>query len=283
MRRTTATVVALLCCATAASAGNIDSEHLFGLTEGSDIGTRGERELEFELAARAGKRGSAYRVLSQVSALKLTLTDSFRIAPLVAIDHHRIRSVTGLDDRNGWALSELAFEMKYRALDRQAAPFGLTFAATPSWMCADGISGERADGIGVYFAAMVDKEMIAGRLFAAVNVGYAPAVSRAYATGTWERESGIAVSAALSGRAAERVFLSGEIRYERAYDGLALDRFAGEAWFAGPALYLRIAENAWISALWNAQIAGQAAGDGRSLDLTNFERHLVKMRLGIQF
>ena len=75
----------------------------------------------------------------------------------------------------------------------------------------------------------------------------------------------------------------GEVRYERAYDGLALNRFAGEAWFAGPALYLRLTDTAWMSALWNAQFAGHAAGDPRSLDLTNFERHLVKVRVGIQF
>ena len=38
-----------------------------------------------------------------------------------------------------------------------------------------------------------------------------------------------------------------------------------------------------MSALWNAQIAGRDSGEAGSLDLTNFERHLVKMRLGIAF
>ena len=51
----------------------------------------------------------------------------------------------------------------------------------------------------------------------------------------------------------------------------------------GPSVYARLGERAWISALWNAQIAGRAKNDPRSLDLTNFERHLVKVRLGIQF
>jgi hypothetical protein len=261
----------------------LDSEHLFGLTEGSDIGSKGERELELEAAARAGKRGGAYRVLSQATALKLTLNDSFRIAPIVAFDHHRVRGVPGLDDRNQLALSEFAFEMKYRALDRTNAPLGLTFGAMPSWGRVDEMSGERTDSYGIGVVALADKELIAERLFAAVNVVYAAAASRARATGAWEHDSTLAVSAAISGRLSERVFLGGEIRYERAHDGMGLDRFAGHGLFAGPAIYAYLSETVWASVVWNAQMSGRAAGDTGALDLTNFERHLVKFRLGIQF
>ena len=278
-----AAAAALVSSVAPLGAAEIDSEHLFGLIEGSDIGAAGERELELEVAARGGKHGGTYRVLSPAASVKLVLTDSFRVAPIIAVDHHRIRGVPGLDDRSQWAFSELAFEVKYRVLDRQAAPFGLTLQAVPAWTPIDGTSGERADGFGVHFAAMADKELIADRLFAAVNVSYSPAASRTYANDQWERESALAASAALSIRLTERAFLGGEVRYERAYDGLALNRFAGEAWFAGPALYLRLTDTAWMSALWNAQFAGHAAGDPRSLDLTNFERHLVKLRFGIQF
>ncbi len=285
MRQTTiAAVAALLCCLPAlAKASDVDSEHLFGITEGSDIGTAGEREVELEFGARAGKRGGAYRVLSQASALKLTLTDSFRIAPVVAFDHHRIRGVPGIDDHNQLALAEIAFEMKYRALDRQRAPFGLTLAATPYWARSDEMSGERVNGGGVNLSAMADKELIADKLFAAVNFAYSPGTSRSHTTRSWSQDSSFAGSGALSVRLSERTFLSGEVRYERAYDGLALDRFAGHAVFAGPGLYVRLNDKAWISALWNAQIAGRAEGALGALDLTNFERHLVKARLGIQF
>lgn len=278
-----AAVAALLTPSTPLLASSLDSEHLFGLTEGSDIGTKGERELELEAAVRTGKNGGAYRVLSQASALKLTLTDSFRVSPLIAFDRHNIRGVPGLDDRNNWALSEVAFEMKYRALDRQSAPFGLTFAMTPAVANVDETAGERVRGYGVSAAALADKELIADRLLAAFNVGFATGATRVRATGVWEHDSALAASAALSGRLTDRLFLSGELRYERVYDGMGLDRFAGHGLFAGPALYLRISDTMWMSALWNAQIAGRASGEGGSLDLTNFERHLVKMRLGIQF
>ena len=280
---TIALSVLVVCLAGPATTADVDSEHLFGLTEGSDIGSEGERELELEAAVRAGMRGGAYRVLSQATALKLTLNDSFRIAPVVAFDHHRIRGVPGLDDRNKFALSEFAFEMKYRALDRTGAPFGLTFGATPSWGRVDEVSGERTDSYGINVVALADKELIAERLFAAVNVVYATAASRVRATGAWEHESTLAVSAAISARLSERVFLGGEVRHERAYNGMGLHRFADQGLFVGPAIYVHLSETAWASVVWNAQVSGRAAGGTDALDLTNFARHLVKFRLGIQF
>jgi hypothetical protein len=269
--------------AQAASGSEIDSEHLFGLTEGSDIGSKGERELELEAGGRLGKGGSAYRVLSQATALKLTLTDSFRVSPLIAFDHHHIRSVPGMADRSSWALGEVAFEMKYRALDRRTSPFGLTFSATPHWSPIDETSGDRASSWGGSFAALADRELIANRLFAAINLGFDTGASRVGATRVWEHDSGLGASGALSLRLSERVFAAAEVRFESAFDGMALDRYAGHAWFAGPSIYARLAENVWMSVVWSAQIAGHATGDPRSLDLVNFERHLVKGRLGISF
>lgn len=284
MRRVISSLVVVLALGSpVALAEGIDSEHLFGLTEGTDIGAKGERELELELEGRFGKRSGTYRVISQASALKLTLTDSFRVAPAVAVDHHSIRGVPGLDDRNNLSLAGFAFEMKYRALDRQAAPFGLTVGVTPFWGRTDETSGERANAYGVNALVMADRELIANRLFAAFNIGIATGASQSRVTRDWEHDSVFSASAALSGRISERVFLGGEVRYERAHDGMAFDRFAGHGLFIGPSLYARITEAIWISLVWSAQVAGHAAGDGRAFDLTNFERHLVKGRIGIAF
>jgi hypothetical protein len=41
----------------------IDSEHLFGFTIGSDIGERGEKEIENETNARTGKNGGSYTAI----------------------------------------------------------------------------------------------------------------------------------------------------------------------------------------------------------------------------
>ena len=50
----------------------IDSEHLFGFTIGSDIGERGEKEIENETNARAGKNGGSYTAIRQNTQLRRT-------------------------------------------------------------------------------------------------------------------------------------------------------------------------------------------------------------------
>jgi hypothetical protein len=74
-----------------------------------------------------------------------------------------------------------------------------------------------------------------------------------------------------------------ESRYLRSYDGAGLDRLSGQGLFVGPTFYAKLNELYWISAAWNAQVAGHASRDVGALDLTHFERHQVKFRLGRNF
>jgi hypothetical protein len=45
---------------TPARASDVDSEHLFGFTEGADIGEAGEREAETETIGRFGRAEGTY-------------------------------------------------------------------------------------------------------------------------------------------------------------------------------------------------------------------------------
>ena len=262
---------------------DIDDEHLFGVTEGSDIGAKGDRELELELSGGFGKRGGTYSAVSQTTAGKFTIFDHFRISPAATFDYHDIRGVPGLDDRNQLAFAGFAFEMKYRVLDRHHAPFGLTVAVTPNWRRVDETSGEAVDSYGANFLLAADKEIVAQRLFAAFNLTYGPAASRSRITGDWTRESSLGMSTGLAGQVAQGIFLGGEVRYERAYDSVGFDHFAGHALFVGPSVYAKLSKTVWIAAVWSAQVAGSAADDPGRLDLSNFERHQARIKVGIGF
>src|SRR5438128_2962016 len=74
-------------------AAEVDTEHLFGFTIGSDIGDKGEKEFESETTARAGKGGGSYSALSQQLESKNTLVRSFRIAPAAVFAYHDRRHV----------------------------------------------------------------------------------------------------------------------------------------------------------------------------------------------
>ena len=79
------------------------------------------------------------------------------------------------------------------------------------------------------------------------------------------------------------IFVGGEARYLRKYDGLGLDTFAGQGFFVGPTIYFKLSERAWIAAAWSAQVAGQATTSAGSLDLVNFERRQARLLFGVNF
>jgi hypothetical protein len=79
------------------------------------------------------------------------------------------------------------------------------------------------------------------------------------------------------------IFLGAEVRYMRAYEGLALQRFRGEAVFVGPTLYAKLSERLAVSAAYSAQVAGHAVDVPGRLDLNNFSRHQVRLKFLYEF
>ena len=121
----------------AARAEETDTEHIFGFTEGTDIGEKGEKEGEFGVFGRLGKAGGRYVGLTQSSELKMTLTDNFRVAPGVFFSNYNIRNVPSLPNYNGGGLDGVSFEMKYRVLEREKAGFGMTLAMASAYSRID--------------------------------------------------------------------------------------------------------------------------------------------------
>jgi hypothetical protein len=263
---------------------HIDSEHIFGITEGSDVGDKGESELEVEPFGRFGKRGGSYAATSTALSYKYTPLENFRIAPILSFASHNISSVPGLAEvSHQWRLEGFGGEIRYRLLDRERAPFGLTLSVVPGRSRIDETSGQPVEQYGLDFAALLDRELVPGQLFAALNLIYEPSWTRLRLTREWERESTVGLGAALSGPIASGVFVSMEARYFRKYEGIGLDTFVGEALFVGPGLYVKLPNHWFASAAWNLQVAGRAVGEPGSLALTNFERHEVRLRVGTGF
>ena len=265
-----------------AIANGIDSEHLFGFTEGSDIGAKGDKELELSGHGRFGARRGSYSAISTEVEGKFTILDDFRIAPGLSLARYDIVDVPGFDNRSSWAFEALSFEMKYRMLDRQRSVVGLTVGITPGWGRVDA-NGDPVDSYGAEFFLALDKELMPGRLFGAFNISYDPASTRSRSTGEWTRDSSLQFSTAVAAQVTKGVFVGGEIRYARAYAGLALDHFSGHALFVGPTFYAKLSNTSWIAAGWNIQVAGRSVEQGSALDLINFQRHEVVVRMGFAF
>jgi hypothetical protein len=129
----------------------------------------------------------------------------------------------------------------------------------------------------------MDKELVADRLFGAFNFLYDADATQLGVPDVWQHQSKIGFAAALAVRVQPALFLGGELRYLRSYDGLGLDAFAGQALFAGPTMYLQISKHFAMSGAWNLQISGRTATGGGPLDLTHFERQQAKVRFNYNF
>ena len=263
--------------------GEVDTEHMFGFTEGSDTGEAGEKELETDSTGRFGKPGGAYNNVATALEAKYSFSDRFRLSAVATVAYYDITGVDGIDDRRQGALQSVSFDARFRLLDREHAPFGLTLSAEPRRGFTDEMSGAPGDQYGADFRVLADRELIPGRVFAAFNVRYEPAQTRLRASGETLRESTLGIGAALAMQVMPNVFVGAEARSLRHYEGLGLNDFAGQALYIGPTLYATFGERYFISAAWNVQVWGAVAGSSGALDLVNFERHLLKLRAGVRF
>lgn len=261
----------------------VDTEHLFGFTEGADLGVVGEKELEQETTGRIGKRGFGFSTFDPTLALKVPLTDNFRLAPGISFYGYDIADGPGLPARTFGGFTGGFLEIRTRLLDRRTAPVGMTLSVVPNVGTIDAGSGLDARSFGTEAALLIDRELIPGRLVAAANISYAFARTRLTSTNERLLGSGLEVSGAVAYQAQPALFLGGEVRYARAYEGMGLDRFAGDAVYLGPTIYRTLSEHAWVSFTWSFQVAGKAIDERGPLDLTNFDRHQLRLRIGYSF
>jgi hypothetical protein len=62
-----------------------------------------------------------------------------------------------------------------------------------------------------------------------------------------------------------------------------LDSLVGRGFSAGPTVYFKLSERAWMTLAWSSQVAGHATAVAGSLDLVNFERQQGRLLFGVNF
>lgn len=261
----------------------IETEHLFGFTIGSDVGEAGERELEGTVTGRFAKHTGTYDAAATTTSVEFVPIKNLRTEFTAAVVAYDVTGVNGLADQRYAAFGGLSTDIRYRILDRATAPFGFAVGAEPHWSRADEATGQPVNQYGVDFVAAADWEIIPKRIVAAFNLLYQPETMRSKATGTWSQESLAGVAIGVMAQVRSGIFVGGEARYLRKYDGLGLDSLAGQGVFIGPTIYFRISQRAWVAAAWSAQVAGNATASVGSLDLVNFERRQARLLFGVNF
>jgi hypothetical protein len=276
-----------------AHAAKIDEEHIFGFTEGTEIGSAGDVDTHIESFGRIGARAGRYATNTTDGVVLFTLTEDFRIAPTFSIDTFSIHAVPGLDNRSKSAIEGPSLELKYRVLDYQTQPFGLTLGATPFYARVDALTGEPVRAQGSSFLISLDRVLLQDGLYGAINAVYALNRTRGGASFVRQDSSFYAASGAITAQVVDGILFGGELRHARAYAGLGLDRYRGSALYAGPNFYVRVSEKAFVSgglniraASWEGHPAARVFASSRPQitgGTADFQRYQFVLRYGQSF
>ena len=278
-----AALLAIMLFAGAAHAESIDTEHIFGFMIGSDVGDPGEREFQSTTTGRFDKGSGNYRAGEQELELELVPVKNFRVELGTAFVGYDIGGVAGLDDRRQLTWQGASLDLRYRLLDRETAPLGLTFAVQNEASRIDDISGAAARQYGTAFTLAFDREIVPDVAVAALNLSYQPEWTRFSGSAETEREATVGAAFAVMAQFRPGILLGGEARYFRRYDGFGLDTFSGQALFVGPTAYFQLSERSRLTASWSTQAWGRASGIPAGLDLQNFEHHKARLVFGVNF
>ncbi|WP_156964415.1 hypothetical protein [Methylocapsa aurea] len=261
----------------------LESKYIFGFTFGSDIGPEGERELELTTKVNFQKRTGSYAALEQEAEFEYNPTDSFQIELGAAGVYHAISGVEGFDNFHGVNFGGLSANFRYLLIARgPGSPVGLQISVEPEWSRVDG-GGKLVTEFEAQTRIIADTELVPNRLYAAFNLIYTPELEREFGYAKWERASTLGLLGAMTFRIAPKVALGAELEYYRAYDGLGLNEFVGDALYVGPTFHAQITNKIILSAAFSTQIAGHAAGDANFLNLTNFSRNKAMLRAVFEF
>jgi hypothetical protein len=277
---------AILCLAllpAGARAEGIDTEHLFGFMIGSDVGHAGEREFQSQTTGSFARSAGTYRTIAQEFELEFVPVKNFRVELGSNFASHYIAGVPGLEDRRQWSWQGVSVDLRYRFLDREAAPFGVTFAIEGHADRVDETTAAVVRSYGTEFALAFDRELIPNVAVAALNLIYQPEWTRLVGSGAAEQDSTIGAALGLMVQTRPGFFLGGEARYLRRYEGIGLEELAGQALFVGPTAYVQLSKHSRLTAAWSVQAWGRPAGSHAALDLVNFERHQARLIFGVNF
>jgi hypothetical protein len=153
-------------------ADQVDTEHMFGFSEGTDIGIPHQPEAELETVGRIGKSAGSFAAVTTTADLKYPVSDTFRIAPGIAFASYSVAGVPDFSDTSEFVLDQALLEFRWNPIAREAHPIGLTFVAIPFYGPIGPATGAGADNYGIEFIVAIDRTVIADRLYAAVNLLY---------------------------------------------------------------------------------------------------------------
>lgn len=175
-------------------------------------------------------------------------------------------------------------EAKYKLLGRDTHGVGLTFDIL---IQGAGNSGNfyapTKSTFDVIPAVFIDKELISGKLYGALNAAYDFGWVDNAAFPLPKDYGVLRLGAALSYQLVDGFFIGADVNHYRKWFG---GNEAGYATTLGPNFYWQATPKFAVTAAYNVQVSGKTTflgGVPGNLDLVNFNQHLLKVKLTYAF
>jgi hypothetical protein len=249
----------------------LDTEHIFGFTEGAYIGENGEKEIENTAVERFGK-SRGYSFFENETAFRAVIPDNIRFSFGTLLDSYAIKDGPGLSERTGFGFDGVIGEVRWQPLERsKSLPLDLTLSFSPEWRRVDDATGEEGNTYSAQTALLAVAAIDSDKLFVGFNLIYEPAVTRV--SDAWQNNSSLELSLAASYAIAPNIFAGAEVRR---LNGSEQGLFSSHALYIGPSLYAKLSDTLAVKVTWSEQVPN---GPNGRLDLENFERHQALLLL----
>jgi len=270
------------------SADEFETKHIFGFTEGTDVGEPGGREAEFTTSAGIGKQGGGrYGAVTQTATYEAAQTNRFGYELNLHGVAQTMSNVAGLSNLSQTTFSGVSVTPKYIFLRRGVdAPFGLAVSIEPEFDRTDPVIGAHSRNFVAATRVYLDSELIEKKLYAGANLVYSPEVDNEVGAGI-SQYSLFGLTGALTYRLTSKYAIGGEIEHYEVYNSLGFASRAGSGTYLGPTFIAQITPKVFLAAAWSSQVAGRPANASvNTLALYNqsdISRQRARLVVGVEF
>ena len=257
---------------------------VFGFSTGSDVSNVGDWALGLDNTYAAGSRGGrgyGYVGTAQISG---SFFRCFEIGPYLTYNIAGFKPYGGIE-RQGTVIAG-GVEMKYKLLGRGSHGIGLTLALNPNYGAYSGqtLYGGDSKVFSNSYRVLIDKELIQGKLFGALNLELTQ-VAYANAQPGFNNVSQINIRAALATPVTDALYLGVDTSYQLAKTGMwGGGAFRASAVYVGPSFFWQINDKFSLNGTWAYQIAGNdKSGPSRLLGTSVLPLHQARLKLGYAF
>ena len=259
-------------------------ENYFAYSYGSETLPKGATEAYLWVTDRRDKDLGSYNAQDYKFELEHGFSDRFQASAYVNFVSHHIKGLAPeLGDQNrNFAWNGMQASFKYALTSPYTDGIGVAIYVEPGFSRFGKKSGKRADKLSLETKLLLQKNFMNDKLIAVANVTAEQEFEHEGGS-DWESELEFELSGGLAYNVAPGLHLGAEGRYSAAYENFP-NQFqrADYAMFFGPTIHYAT-RKWWATLSYQPQVSGGPKVRSNSLNLADYEKQEIRLKLGYNF